>query len=45
MAIIRRYDEIICQKVDKTKFYEFEYNFGKTLQQIQTEISLVKQLN
>jgi len=31
MAIIRRYDEIICEKINKQQLYEFEYKFDKAL--------------
>ncbi len=38
MAIIRRYDEVLCEKVSKQALYEIQHNFEKTTKALDKEI-------
>lgn len=43
-TVIRRYDEVICEKVNKLALLELETNLGKDLKAKSCEINEIKEL-
>lgn len=43
MEIIRRYDEVLCEKVSKQALYEIQHNFEKATKVLDKEMTSAKE--